>query len=113
MISGQTQGFSKTLELSGTGYRVSLDGLNLKIIVGFSHPVIVKPKTGIQFQVEGNNVIKILGFDKQLVGQTAAEIRKIRKPEPYKGKGIHYQGEKIKRKAGKVAKAGTTAAPGA
>ena len=106
MIQGVSQGFSKILELEGTGYRVSKEGRDLKILVGYSHPVKVNPPEGIEFQVEDNKVIKVIGIDKQLVGQTAANIRKIRKPEPYKGKGIRYQGERIKIKPGKAAKAG-------
>lgn len=109
MIKGVTQGFSKTLELQGTGYRVSLEGGNLKLLVGFSHPVIVEPLPGIQFQVEGNNIIKVSGIDKQLVGQVSASIRSIKKPDPYKGKGIRYQGEKVKKKPGKAAKVGAAA----
>lgn len=108
-ILGVTIGFSKILEIKGTGYRTSLEGGDLKILIGFSHPVIIKPPTGIQFQVEGTNIIKISGNDKQLVGQISAKIRAIRPPEPYKGKGIYYQGETIKRKAGKAAKTGATA----
>lgn len=104
MVEGVTEGFQKTLELHGVGYRAALEGGNLKISVGFSHPVIVEAVEGIEFQVEGNNVVKILGADKQLVGQTAAKIREIKKPEPYKGKGIRYQGELIKKKPGKAAK---------
>lgn len=109
MIKGVTQGFSKTLELQGTGYRVSLEGNNLKLLVGFSHPIIVEPLPGIQFQVEGNNIIKVSGIDKQLVGQVSASIRSIKKPDPYKGKGIRYQGEKVKKKPGKAAKVGAAA----
>ncbi|MFC1711316.1 50S ribosomal protein L6 [Patescibacteria group bacterium] len=104
MIEGVEKGFEKTLELHGTGYRVSLEGKNLKILVGFSHPVVIEPLENIEFQVEDNKIIKILGIDKQLVGQVTASIRDIRKPEPYKGKGIRYKNEKIRRKAGKAAK---------
>ena len=104
MIKGVTQGFSKILELHGVGYRVALEKESLKITVGFSHPVMVEPIEGIQFQVEGNNLIKILGIDKQLVGQVAAQIRAIRPPDAYKGKGIRYQGEEVKLKPGKAAK---------
>ena len=106
MIEGVTNGFTKELELKGTGYRVFLEDSNLKILVGFSHPVIFKHPEGIKFQVEGNNFIKVIGIDKQVVGQTAANIRDIRKPEPYKGKGIRYKGEKVRRKSGKAAKIG-------
>ncbi|OGD54555.1 50S ribosomal protein L6, partial [Candidatus Beckwithbacteria bacterium RBG_13_35_6] len=94
----------------GTGYRVTVEAGVLKLMVGFSHPVEVQPARGIQFQVEENRLIKGSGCNKQLVGQTAADIRKIKKPEPYKGKGISYQGEKIRRKAGKAAKVGAGAA---
>lgn len=106
MIEGVTNGFSKTLELQGTGYRVALEGEDLKISIGFSHPVIVKPLLGINFELEGNNIIKIIGADKQLVGQVAAEIRSIKKPDVYKGKGIRYLGEQVRKKPGKTAKAG-------
>jgi large subunit ribosomal protein L6 len=106
MIKGVTQGFEKTLVLHGVGYRVSLEGEGLKIALGFSHPVMVEPIEGIKYEVEGNNVIKISGADKQLVGQVAAKIREIKKPEPYKGKGIRYQGEEIRLKPGKAAKTG-------
>jgi len=106
MITGVTEEFFKILELHGTGYRVSKEGESLKLLVGFSHPVKVDPPKGIRFEIEGNNVIKVLGVDKQLVGQTAASIRDIRKPDAYKAKGIRYQGEKIKTKPGKAAKIG-------
>jgi len=105
MIEGVVKGFEKTLELHGVGYRVFLEGESLKISVGFSHPVIIKPVKGITYEIEGDNVIKVLGIDKQLVGQIAAKIREVRKPEPYKGKGIRYQGEVVKKKPGKAAKA--------
>jgi large subunit ribosomal protein L6 len=110
MIEGVTNGFEKTLELHGVGYRVAPEGQGLKISVGFSHPVVVEPIEGIKFSVEANNLIKVSGADKQLVGQTAAQIRDIRRPEPYKGKGIRYQGETIKLKPGKAAKAGAAEA---
>lgn len=109
MIEGVTKGFSKTLELHGTGYRALLEEGNLKLTLGFSHPVVVKPPQGIQFQLEGNNVIKVLGIDKQLVGQVAAGIRSIKKPDSYKGKGIRYQNELIRKKPGKAAKVGAVA----
>ena len=105
MIKGVTCGFEKTLELHGVGYRAFLEGENLKISVGFSHPVIIKQIKGVEYKVEGDNVIKVSGIDKQLVGQIAAKIRDIKKPDPYKGKGIRYQGELIKKKPGKAAKA--------
>lgn len=104
MIEGVTKGFEKTLELHGVGYRVFLEEGGLKISVGFSHPVIIKPVKGITYETEGDNVIKVLGIDKQLVGQIAAKIREVKKPEPYKGKGIRYQGEVVKKKPGKAAK---------
>lgn len=109
MVRGVLEEYVKSLELQGTGYRVAKEGENIKILVGFSHPVIVKPAQGIKFEVEGTNVIKVIGIDKQLVGQTAADIRAIKPPEPYKGKGIRYLAEQIKRKAGKAAKAGAAA----
>jgi len=107
MIHGVTEGFSKKLEIEGVGYRAQLQGTNLVLSLGFSHPVEVKPKEGIQFQVEKNAII-VTGIDKEKVGEVAAEIRSFRKPEPYKGKGIRYEGEVIRRKAGK--KAATTGA---
>lgn len=105
MIKGVTEGYLKTLEIQGVGYRASLEGKNLKLDLGFSHPVLFQPPQNIEIQVENNNLIKILGIDKQQVGQVAAQIRAIKPPEPYKGKGIRYLNEKIKRKAGKTAKA--------
>jgi len=106
MIEGVTKGFEKILKLHGVGYRVFSEGEDLKITVGFSHPVMVKSFPGVKYQVEGNNIIKILGTDKQLVGQIAAKIRNIRPPDSYKGKGIRYQGEIVKLKPGKAAKTG-------
>ena len=106
MIKGVTEGFEKTLELHGVGYRAFLEGEGLKITVGFSHPVLFKQVEGIKFQVEGLNLIKISGCDKQLVGQIAAQIKAIKPPEPYKGKGIRYQNEVVKLKPGKAAKTG-------
>lgn len=104
IINGVTVGWTKVLELSGVGYRAAVSGSNLVLTVGFSHPVTVIPPTGITFSVtEGK--INVMGVDKQLVGQVAANIRAVKKPEPYKGKGIKYQGEHIRRKAGKSAKA--------
>jgi len=103
MIQGVSEGFTKALEVNGVGYKVSLTGNKLTLNVGFSHPVDYILSEGIQCKIE-KNVINISGLDKQLVGQTAAEIRKIRKVEPYKGKGIKYVGEEIRRKAGKAAK---------
>ena len=111
-IEGVTQGFRKTLEVVGTGYRASLEGEELVLSVGFSHPVRIFPPRGIKFEIEENNKIKISGIDKALVGQVAAEIRRIRPPDPYKGKGIRYQGEEIKLKPGKAGKAGAAGAAG-
>lgn len=111
MVQGVTEGYQKVLEISGVGYRASKQGNDLQLNVGFSHPVIVHPRSGIEFEV-GQDVntrapiITVRGIDKEAVGQTAAEIRSVRKPEPYKGKGIRYQGEVIRRKAGKSGKAG-------
>lgn len=102
MVEGVKNGFEKKLEIEGVGYKVALQGSNLLLNLGFSHPVEFKAVPGITFKVEKNQ-ITVSGADKQAVGQTAANIRKIRKPEPYKGKGIHYLGEVIKRKAGKKA----------
>lgn len=104
MIKGVSDGFEKKLELSGVGYRAQVSGEELTLHVGFSHPVKITPATGIKFSLI-DNVIVISGIDKSLVGDTAAKIRAIRPPEPYKGKGIKYQGEVIRRKAGKAAKA--------
>lgn len=104
MLTGVTKGFEKKLELSGVGYRAQASEDNLTLALGYSHPVNVKAKQGIKFSVT-ENVITVAGIDKELVGNTAAEIRSIRPPEPYKGKGIKYMGERIRRKAGKAAKA--------
>jgi large subunit ribosomal protein L6 len=103
MVQGVTQGFEKRLELHGVGYRAQLKGTELELAVGFSHAVTVKPRAGITFEVPAPNQILVKGIDKQAVGQTAAEIRKVRPPEPYKGKGIRYQGEVVRRKVGKRA----------
>jgi large subunit ribosomal protein L6 len=100
-IIGVTQGYSKSLEVVGTGYRVMARGTDIEFALGFSHPVIVTPPSGISFQVEGNNRLTVTGIDKQAVGEVAANIRKIRKPEPYKGKGVRYAGEAVRRKTGK------------
>lgn len=105
MVVGVSEGFSRILEIEGVGYRAELDGKNLIINVGFSHPVVVKPPEGISFDVDMKvRQIKIAGYDKQVVGQVAADIRKLRPPEPYKGKGIRYQGEYVRRKPGKAGK---------
>lgn len=105
MVTGVTQGYEKKLEMVGTGYRVAMKGQSLTLSVGFSHPVDVVPPAGITFAIEGNNVIFVRGINKELVGQIAANIRQVRPPEPYKGKGIKYAGEVVRRKAGKAAKA--------
>jgi large subunit ribosomal protein L6 len=104
MIVGVTEGYKKTLEINGTGYRVTAKGKDLEFALGFSHPVNVVPPTGITFSVERPTQFTVAGIDKQLVGEVAANIRKIRPPEPYKGKGVKYQGEVIRRKAGKAGK---------
>jgi large subunit ribosomal protein L6 len=104
MIVGVTTGYTKSLEIAGTGYRVAAKGSDLEFALGFSHPVLVVPPAGITFAVERPTVFSVSGIDKQLVGEVAANIRKIRPPEPYKGKGVRYQGEVIRRKAGKAGK---------
>ncbi|GAA0534544.1 50S ribosomal protein L6 [Paractinoplanes ferrugineus] len=104
MIVGVTEGYKKTLEINGTGYRVTAKGKDLEFALGFSHPVNVVPPAGITFSVERPTQFTVTGIDKQLVGEVAANIRKIRPPEPYKGKGVKYQGEVIRRKAGKAGK---------
>jgi ribosomal protein L6, bacterial type len=104
MIVGVTEGYKKTLEIAGTGYRVTAKGSDLEFALGFSHPVLVTPPNGIKFSVEKPTVFSVEGIDKQQVGEVAANIRKIRPPEPYKGKGVKYQGEVIRRKAGKAGK---------
>jgi large subunit ribosomal protein L6 len=105
MVTGVTAGYVKTLEVQGVGYRAQLQGSSLQLALGFSHPVVVAPPEGISFTVEGPRV-NIEGIDKERVGQVAANIRKLRPPEPYKGKGIRYSGEKVRRKAGKAGKVG-------
>jgi large subunit ribosomal protein L6 len=107
MVEGVTSGFEKRLEIVGVGYRASLRGKDLELALGFSHPVTFQPPTGIEFEVPAANRIVIRGIDKQLVGEVAAGIRKLRKPEPYKGKGIRYEGEYVRKKAGKAAKGAT------
>ncbi|MER7001753.1 50S ribosomal protein L6 [Dactylosporangium sp. NPDC000555] len=104
MVLGVTEGYRKSLEIAGTGYRVTAKGSDLEFALGFSHPVVVTPPPGITFTVEKPTVFHIAGIDKQQVGEVAANIRKIRPPEPYKGKGVRYQGEVIRRKAGKAGK---------
>ncbi|GGO10704.1 50S ribosomal protein L6 [Micromonospora zamorensis] len=104
MIVGVTEGYRKSLEIAGTGYRVTAKGSDLEFALGFSHPVIVPAPAGITFTVERPTLFHVAGIDKQQVGEVAANIRKIRPPEPYKGKGVKYQGEVIRRKAGKAGK---------
>src|SRR4029453_10497690 len=103
MVEGVTKGFEKHLEIQGAGYRAQLKGAELGLQVGFSHPVTITPRAGISFDVPQPTQVIVKGTDKQVVGQTAAEIRKVRPPEPYKGKGIRYQGEHVRRKVGKRA----------
>src|SRR5437588_1310784 len=103
MVEGVTNGFEKRLEIQGVGYRAALRGTDLELNVGFSHPVVVKPRQGITFEVPVPTQVLVKGIDKQVVGQTAAEIRRVRPPEPYKGKGIRYEGEYVRRKVGKRA----------
>ena len=105
MVIGVSDGFTKTLEVQGVGYRAQLQGQILQLALGFSHPVTVDPPEGITFGVEGPR-ISVSGIDKERVGQVAADIRKLRPPEPYKGKGIRYLGERVRRKAGKAGKVG-------
>jgi len=103
-ITGVTEGYTKGLEVVGTGYRVTSKGSSVEFALGYSHPITVEPPAGITFTVEGNNRLIVSGIDKQAVGEVAARIRKLRKPEPYKGKGVRYQGEVVRRKAGKSGK---------
>lgn len=105
MVKGVTEGFSKTLEMQGVGYRAQMQGSDLVLAVGFSHPVQVAPQPGIEFEVDGTTKIVVKGINKEQVGQVAADVRKVRPPEPYKGKGIRYMGEYVRRKAGKAGKA--------
>jgi large subunit ribosomal protein L6 len=103
MVEGVTKGFEKELEIQGVGYRAQLKGTELELAVGYSHPVVIKPRQGITFDVPTPTQVIVKGIDKQMVGQTAAEIRKVRPPEPYKGKGIRYRDELVRRKVGKRA----------
>jgi large subunit ribosomal protein L6 len=103
MVEGVTKGFEKKLEIQGVGYRATLKGTDLELNVGYSHVVTIKPRTGVTFEVPVPTQVVVKGTDKQVVGQTAAEIRKVRPPEPYKGKGIRYEGEYVRRKVGKRA----------
>ncbi len=104
MVLGVTEGYEKKLEIHGTGYRVLARGSNLEFALGYSHPITVEPPTGITFAVENQTRFSVQGIDKQLVGEVAANIRKLRKPDPYKGKGVRYAGEQIRRKVGKAGK---------
>jgi large subunit ribosomal protein L6 len=104
MVIGVTDGYAKTLEIVGVGYRVQARGSDLEFALGFSHPVPVKAPPGVKFEVQSPTRFVVSGIDKQLVGETAATIRKLRKPDPYKGKGVRYQGEVIRRKVGKAGK---------
>ena len=107
MVIGVSQGFERILEVEGVGYRAEMNGDNLVLHVGYSHPVVINPPEGISFDVDTKTrQIKVSGYNKQVVGQIAANIRKVRPPEPYKGKGIRYQGEQVRRKAGKAGKTG-------
>ncbi len=105
MVVGVTDGFTKNLDITGVGYRAAMDGNVLVLSVGYSHPVRIEPAEGISFKVETPVKISVSGYDKQVVGEVAARIRRVRPPEPYKGKGIRYEGERIRRKAGKAGKA--------
>jgi len=104
MVEGVSQGFQRRLEITGVGYRAQVQGKNLTLSMGYSHPVQIEPPSGIEFAVENNTNVIVTGIDKEVVGNTAARIRAVRAPEPYKGKGIRYAGEVIKRKAGKSGK---------
>ncbi|WP_326598597.1 50S ribosomal protein L6 [Streptomyces sp. NBC_01803] len=104
MITGVTQGYIKKLEISGVGYRVQAKGANLEFSLGYSHPILVEPPEGIAFKVENPTRFSVEGIDKQKVGEVAANIRKLRKPDPYKAKGVKYEGEVIRRKVGKAGK---------
>jgi large subunit ribosomal protein L6 len=101
-VTGVTEGFSRTLQISGVGYRAQLQGRDLSLQVGFSHPVTLSPREGVEFEMPNATTVVVRGIDKQRVGQTAAEIRAVRPPEPYKGKGIRYAGEQVRRKVGKA-----------
>lgn len=105
MVEGVTKGFTKNLDIQGVGYRAAMDGKDLVLNLGFSHPVRMVPPEGITFAVEGQNRVSVSGIDKQSVGEEAARIRRVRPPEPYKGKGVRYEGEVVRRKAGKAGKA--------
>ncbi|MBK0866369.1 MULTISPECIES: 50S ribosomal protein L6 [unclassified Saccharopolyspora] len=104
MVLGVSQGFQKDLEIHGVGYRVQLKGANLEFALGYSHPIVIEPPQGIEFAIDGPSKLTVKGIDKQLVGEVAARIRKLRRPDPYKGKGVRYAGEAIRRKVGKTGK---------
>ena len=104
MVEGVSKGFEKTLEIQGVGYRAAVEGVKLNLSMGYSHPVLIDPPAGIAFSVEGNTKVTVKGIDKQAVGDISSNIRAVRPPEPYKGKGIRYAGEKVRRKAGKSGK---------
>lgn len=106
MVEGVSVGFQRRLEIQGVGYRAQVQGRNLVLNMGYSHQVQIEPPEGIQFAVEGTTNVIVSGYDKEIVGNTAAKIRAVRKPEPYKGKGIRYAGEVVRRKAGKTGKSG-------
>ncbi len=106
MVVGVTEGYRKGLEISGVGYRAALVGQKLQLNLGFSHPVEIEPPAGISFELENPTHLAVVGIDKELVGEVAARVRASRKPEPYKGKGVRYAGEQIRRKAGKAGKIG-------
>ena len=106
MVEGVSQGFQRRLEIQGVGYRAQLQGRNLVLNIGYSHQVQIEPPEGVQFAVENNTNVIVSGYDKEVVGNTAAKIRAVRPPEPYKGKGIRYAGEVVRRKAGKTGKGG-------
>ena len=103
MVEGVTKGFEKRLQIQGVGYRAALRGTDLELSVGYSHPVVIKPPQGISFEVPDATTVLVKGIDKQQVGELAAQVRKVRPPEPYKGKGIRYDGEYVRRKVGKRA----------
>jgi large subunit ribosomal protein L6 len=105
MVEGVTKGFSKSLEIQGVGYKAEVKPFGVQLVVGYSHPVPYHAPKGIKISVDGNTQVKVEGVDKELVGQVAAELRSVRPPEPYKGKGIRYVGEQVRRKAGKTAQA--------
>ncbi len=104
MVEGVSKGFEKNLEIQGVGYRAAVEGTKLNLSMGYSHPVLIDPPAGITFSVEGNTKVTVKGIDKQAVGDISSNIRAVRPPEPYKGKGIRYAGEKVRRKAGKSGK---------